>query len=74
LGSVIGKGGGSFGGDYIPNEKLVQYAMNDALNRAADLGATHVQMGPPQLAGAHSSSATVVAVAYRCDADASAHR
>lgn len=74
LGSVIGKGGGYFVGDYVPNEKLVQYAMNDALNRAAALGATHIQMGPPQLAGAYSSSATVVAVAYNCGAVTSDRR
>lgn len=49
LGTVIGQGGGAFGGGYISNDQLMQYAMNDAQNKAAALGATHLQTTAPQL-------------------------
>jgi hypothetical protein len=67
LGVVIGKGGGGFG-EWVPNERLVEYAMNDARNKAAERGATHVTLSPPQLGGGQhgTSSATITGFAYRC--------
>jgi hypothetical protein len=68
----VGEGGG-FGGGWVSNEQLVAYAMQDARNRAAAIGANKVQMGPPQLGvtgsskgGMSTTSATVVGTAYRC--------
>ena len=74
LGTVIGQGGGTFGGAFIRNDSLMQYAMNDARNKAAALGATHVQMATPQLGAGDgtTTTATVMAVAYRCPAEAHA--
>lgn len=68
LGVVIGKGGGG-GGLFVANESLVEYAMNDARNKASALGATHVTLSPPQLGGGKdgTTSATVTGFAYRCD-------
>jgi hypothetical protein len=44
--------------------------MNDAYNKAAELGATHIQASPPQFAssGGTTNSAIVTAVAYKCPA------
>src|ERR1700741_5482296 len=39
LGYVIGRGGGSFSGGWITNEKRIEYAMNDLRNQAASRGA-----------------------------------
>ncbi|MGZ6124490.1 MAG: DUF4156 domain-containing protein [Myxococcales bacterium] len=74
LGAVIGQGGGAFGGAYVSNDSLMEYAMNDARNKAANLGATHVQLSAPQLGGASgtTTTATVMAVAYRCPPEANA--
>ncbi len=68
LGTVIGAGGGMFGGAYISNDMLVEYAMNDAMNKAAERGATHIQPNAPMLGGAEgtTTTATVMAIAYRC--------
>jgi hypothetical protein len=68
LGQVIGQGGGTFGGAYISNADLMQYAMNDARNKAADLGASHLVAGQPQLGGGAgtTSTATVMGTAYKC--------
>ncbi len=70
LGYVIGKGGGQFGGAYISNESLMEYAMNDARNKAADKGATHMVLtSGPQMAGHSelgSTTANVAANIYRC--------
>jgi hypothetical protein len=73
VGFIIGKGGGGFG-EFTPNESLIAYAMNDARNKAADLGATHVTLSPPQLGGGKNgtSAATVTGFAYRCEAAAPA--
>jgi hypothetical protein len=67
LGFVIGKGGGGFG-VFVANEQLIGYAMNDARNKAAELGATHVTLSPPQLGGGKDgiTAATVTGFAYRC--------
>ncbi|QDE90917.1 hypothetical protein BHS06_19170 [Myxococcus xanthus] len=72
LGTVVGQGGGAFGGAYISNDQLMQYAMNDAQNKAAALGATHLQTSAPQLGGASgtTTTATVSAAAFHCTAKA----
>ncbi|WP_169927687.1 DUF4156 domain-containing protein [Labilithrix luteola] len=65
---IVGQGGGTFGGAYISNDDLVEYAMNDLRNKAADLGANYVQHDPPQL-GSGSGTTTTVTIsgtAYRC--------
>lgn len=68
LGPVVGTGGGALLGGYVPNDKLVTYAMNDARNKAAALGATHITLSAPQLGGMEgtTTTATVSGVAYRC--------
>jgi len=70
LGYVVGKGGGQFGGAYISNESLMEYAMNDARNKAADKGATHMVLtSGPQMAGYSdlgSTTANVAASIYEC--------
>jgi hypothetical protein len=68
LGTVIGAGGGAIGGAYIRNDQLVEYALNDAMNKAAARGATHLQTVAPSLGGYEgtTTTATVMAIAYRC--------
>ncbi|HXX30153.1 MAG TPA: DUF4156 domain-containing protein [Myxococcaceae bacterium] len=68
LGTVVGKGGGSFFGGWISNDQLTTYAMNDAMNQAAARGANYLQISPPQLgvADGTTSTATETAVAFRC--------
>jgi len=72
LGTIIGKGGGSFGGGFISNEELIQYAMNDLRNEAARIGANVVHHSPPQLGtsggrdGSDVSSANITGTAYLC--------
>jgi hypothetical protein len=72
LGYIVGRGGGSFGGGWISNEQLVEYAMNDLRNKAAGLGANYIQHDTPQLGVAGSngstttSTATVSGTAYAC--------
>jgi hypothetical protein len=70
LGYLVGRGGGSFGGGLLTNESLVEYAMNDLRNKAAELGANYIQHDTPQLGvpgddGA-TSTATVSGTAYFC--------
>lgn len=72
LGTVFGQGGGALGGAYIANAELMQYAINDARNKAAALGATHLQTTPPQFGTAGqgvTTTATVMGYAFRCPAD-----
>lgn len=72
LGPVYGKGGGSFGGGWIPDEKLMEYATNDLRNKAAAKGATHVVTQTHQMGqtsgqyGGTTSTATQQGVAYAC--------
>jgi hypothetical protein len=68
LGVVIGKGGGTFGGGWISNDQLSEYAMNDALSKAAAKGATHLQISPPQLGGGNgtTTTATEMGIAFKC--------
>lgn len=70
LGYIVGRGGGSFGGSFVSNEDLVEYAMNDLRNQAAERGANYVQHDSPQLGvpgddGA-TSTATISGTAYFC--------
>jgi hypothetical protein len=73
LGYVDGRGGGSFGGGWISNEKLVKYAMNDLQNQVATLGGNYVQHDTPQMGvsgdknGTTTSTATVSGTAFYCD-------
>lgn len=71
LGLITGKGGGAFGGAYISNEDLIEYAMNDLRNKAADLGGTHVRHDPPQLGSGDgtTTSVTITGTAYACPND-----
>jgi hypothetical protein len=70
LGPVFGKGGGSFGGALIADERLMEYANNDLRNKAAGKGGnmvvytTHQMDGPG--GGYGTSTATVSGIAYRC--------
>ena len=68
LGTVIGSGGGIFGGAYISNENLVQYALNDAMNKTAARGGTHFFAHAPSLGGGDgtTTTATLMAIAYKC--------
>ena len=74
LGQVIGHGGGFWTGGMTTNEDLALSAINDASNKAAALGATHIQNGAPQFAANRgtTNSATVVGIAYNCPAGAGA--
>lgn len=72
LGYLSGRGGGTFGGGYISNDQLVQYAMNDLRNQAAQLGANYVQHDSPQLGvgggeNTTTTTATVNGTAYLCE-------
>ncbi|MFO0639334.1 MAG: DUF4156 domain-containing protein [Polyangiaceae bacterium] len=68
LDRVVGRGGGSFGGEFVANEDLIEYATNDARNLAAELGGNYLQTDPPQLGQADgtTTTATVSGTAYKC--------
>lgn len=72
LGPVYGKGGGSFGGAWISDEKLMEYSSNALRNSAAEKGATHVVTQTHQMGGTMgqyggtTSTATQSGVAYKC--------
>jgi hypothetical protein len=73
LGPVVGKGGGMFGGAWISDQKLLAYAANDLRNNGANLGATHIVIGSPQMGqtssrggGGTTSTATYSGIAYKC--------
>ncbi len=76
LGPVFGKGGGSFGGAWISDESLMEYASNDLRNKAGEKGATHVIASTHQMGqttgqyGGTTSTATISGIAYRCDTNA----
>jgi hypothetical protein len=73
LGYVVGHGGGSFGGGWISNDQLIEYAMNDLRNKASELGANFVQHDTPTMGQSGSnnttttSTATVSGTAYLCE-------
>jgi hypothetical protein len=68
LGFVVGHGGGTFGGGFISNDDLIEYAMNDLRNQAADLGGNYVQYDTPTMGDGDgtTTTATVSGTAYRC--------
>jgi hypothetical protein len=68
VGYLAGEGGGTFGGKWISNDSLIDDAMNDLRNKAADRGANYVQSDPPQLGSGHgtTTTVTVTGTAYRC--------
>jgi len=74
LGYVVGHGGGTFGGGLISNEELIEYAMNDLRNKAAELGGNYIQHDPPTLGQGDgtTTTATITGTAYRCPAEGSA--
>jgi hypothetical protein len=65
---LVGEGGGTFGGGWISNDKLIEYAMNDLRNKAAERGATYVQADPPTLGTGKgtTTTVTVTGTAYAC--------
>jgi hypothetical protein len=71
MGYLVGEGGGTFGGGWISNDQLIEYAMNDLRNKAAEQGANYVQSDPPQLGNGKgtTTTATITGTAYRCAAE-----
>lgn len=75
LGYVVGKGGGTFGGAWVSNESLIEYAMNDLRNKAAELGANFVQHDTPTMGqgggegGSTTSTATVSGTVFACEGE-----
>ena len=70
LGPVFGKGGGFWGGAFISDERLMEYAVNDLRNKTATKGGNVVVYATHQMAGATqdhgTTTATLSGVAYRC--------
>ena len=68
VGLVTATGGGTFGGGWVSNEKLVEYAMNDLRNKTAELGGTHVRHDPPMFGQGDGTTTTVTmtGTAYKC--------
>jgi len=68
VGYIVGEGGGTFGGKWISNDELIDYAMNDLRNKAGKQGASYVQSDPPQLGNGRGTTTTVTitGTAYRC--------
>lgn len=67
LGPVIGKSGGALGG-FVSNDDLLEYALNDLRNKAADAGANFVHYTAPQF-GTNADAdtgVTMAGTAYRC--------
>ena len=48
LGEVVAHGGGA-GGGYVKKKVIVESATNNARNEAAEMGATHVLLGEPEI-------------------------
>jgi hypothetical protein len=73
LGYLTGKGGGTFGGGFVSNEDLIEYALNDLRNKAGELGGNYVQHDPPQMGSGDgtTTTATVTGTAYKCGGGAS---
>jgi uncharacterized protein YbjQ (UPF0145 family) len=65
---IVGHGGGTFGGGMIRNDDLVEYAMNDLRNKAAEVGADYIQHDPPQMGHGDGTTTTVTisGTAYKC--------
>ena len=73
LGLVTGEDGHTFG-QYLPSSILIQSAVADATNKAARLGAAHLQIQPPSVVNARGdkNAATVMGIAFRCPGGAAA--
>jgi hypothetical protein len=71
LGYIVGQGGGTFGGGMVSNESLIEYAMNDLRNKAAELGGNYLQHDPPTLGQGDgtTTTATITGTAYACAAE-----
>ncbi len=67
-GYLTGRGGGTFGGGLVSNEDLIEYALNDLRNQAAELGANFIQHDPPQMGSGDGTTTTVTmtGTAYQC--------
>ena len=65
---LVGHGGGTFGGELISNDDLIEYAMNDLRNQTAAAGGNYVQYDPPQLGEGDgtTTTATISGTAYSC--------
>ena len=65
---LVGEGGGSFGGGFIANDDLIEYALNDLRNQAAEAGANYVQHDPPTLGNGDgtTTTATISGTAFLC--------
>jgi hypothetical protein len=65
---LVGEGGGTFGGKFISNADLIEYATNDLRNKASERGANYVQSDPPTLGQGHgtTTTATLSGTAYHC--------
>jgi hypothetical protein len=68
VGYMTGRGGGTFGGEYVTNDDLIEYAMNDLRNMAAERGANYVRHDPPTLGEGDgtTTTATVSGMAFKC--------
>ena len=68
VGYLTGKGGGTFGGGLVSNEDLIEYALNDLRNQAAERGANFIQHDPPGLGSGDgtTTSVTITGTAYKC--------
>lgn len=68
VGHVVGHGGGTFGGEFISNDDLIEYALNDLRNKAAEVGGNYVQHDPPTLGEGDgtTTTATISGTAFRC--------
>jgi len=73
IGYLVGEGGGTFGGGFISNDQLIEYAMNDLRNKAAARGANYIQADPPTLGQGkgETTTATITGTAYVCSGPAS---
>lgn len=62
LGTFSGRGGGSFGGGFVSNESLMEYAMNDLRNEVGRAGGNYVQHDPVVLAQESRNTTTTASV------------
>jgi hypothetical protein len=65
---LVGEGGGYLGGGFIPNDDLVEYAMNDLRNQARERGYNYVQYDTPQMGEGKGTTTTVTisGTGYSC--------
>ncbi len=68
VGHFVGEGGGTFGGAWISNHALIDYAMNDLRNQAGEAGANYVEYDPPSLGDGKgtTTTATISGTGYHC--------